>query len=201
MRKGRRHTPLMQNLGQAVSLARYFFTEFSGKVTKVRAMKSEKPDTLRPLLVVFIGILANIRHGILTDEDTRRLRSLSRPLHYPDGIEPSQLFPLRREVEVCNNSRLEALTGPKQIYQAMHGAGFDVYGMPIPTRSAEALLERLVAPPVISIKVRYCGLVFLSLTVRCHNFSQIGAQVILIQVGIQVDIFGHTSTSHCFCYL
>ncbi|KAF8912955.1 hypothetical protein CPB84DRAFT_490815 [Gymnopilus junonius] len=102
-----------------------------------------------------------MRHGMLNTDDVHCLQSLSRPLHYSDGIEPSQLFPLRREVESCNNSRLKELPGPKHNYPAMDHAGYDIYGNPIERESAELLLDRINALSIISLKA--------------------GAQVMLIQ--------------------
>lgn len=43
-------------------------------------------------MAAFVDILTNMRHGTLTDTDNAILDSLSRPLVYPDGIEPSQLY-------------------------------------------------------------------------------------------------------------
>lgn len=110
---------------------------------------------------VFIGILASLRKGELKEEDIHHLQSLSRPLHYADGIEPSQLFPLRREVESCNNNRLAALAGPDHTFISVDSAGYDVKNQPISVESAQNLLDRLIAPSTITLKV--------------------GAQVMLIQ--------------------
>jgi hypothetical protein len=62
-------------------------------------------------------------------------------------------FPLRRDVEGCNNDRLKALAGVQHIYQAMDSAGYDVYGMPISRESAQSLLDRMIAAPIIPLKV------------------------------------------------
>ncbi|KAF8973676.1 hypothetical protein BDZ97DRAFT_384741 [Flammula alnicola] len=102
-----------------------------------------------------------MRYGILAPEDIQRLKALSRPLHYPDGIEPSHLFPLRRQVDTCNHDRLQALAGPQHPYQAMDSAGYDVFGMPISREDAQRLLDRMIAPSVILLRI--------------------GAQVMLIQ--------------------
>lgn len=121
---------------------------------------------------VFIGILASLRKGELKREDINHLQSLSRPLHYADGIEPSHLwvicsnkgiakiqacfrFPLRREVESCNNNRLAALAGPDHTFNSVDSAGYDVNDRPISVESAHNLLDRLVAPSTITLKVTY----------------------------------------------
>ena len=42
-------------------------------------------------LVAFVDILASMRTGVLTSAHIALLRRLSRPLHYADGIEYSEL--------------------------------------------------------------------------------------------------------------
>ncbi|THU91662.1 hypothetical protein K435DRAFT_673653, partial [Dendrothele bispora CBS 962.96] len=101
----------------------------------------------------FIDLLGQMRIGKLSQEHIRLLLSLSRPLRYPDGIEPSYLFPLRAEVDACNQSRLQALKSPAVTYEAMESAGVDVFGQLIDKESALKLLDRLVAPRTITLKV------------------------------------------------
>jgi hypothetical protein len=62
-------------------------------------------------------------------------------------------FPLRAEVEGCNNDRLSELTGDIQIYYAMDSRGYNTKGDPIDKEMAQRLLDRLVARPEISLKV------------------------------------------------
>lgn len=62
-------------------------------------------------------------------------------------------FPLRAEVEGCNNKRLGELTGDIQIYHAMDSRGYNTKGDPIDKEMAQRLLDRLVARPEISLKV------------------------------------------------
>ena len=71
----------------------------------------------------------------------------------------SRRFPLRREVESCNNSRLNALASPERTYHAVDSAGYDVYDVPISGDSANQLLDRLIAVSRITLKVsHHCGL-------------------------------------------
>ncbi|CAK5280080.1 unnamed protein product [Mycena citricolor] len=102
---------------------------------------------------VFVDILASIRVGALSDDHIQKLSALSRPLIYDDGIEPSELFPLRCDVERCNQERLAALPGETVTYRAIDGAGFDVLDKRIDRESAQRLLDRLVALPSIGLKV------------------------------------------------
>ena len=123
-------------------------------------------------VVAFVDILGNMRCGFLTDRDIQSLKSLSRPLLYPDGILPTELwaflvhfkwhsrksdpiisYPLRDQVHQCNISRLEAISAPLMYYQAMDFAGHDLQGKPLPASSAETLLERLVALKMLFLKV------------------------------------------------
>ena len=62
-------------------------------------------------------------------------------------------FPLRAEVEGCNNKRLSELTGDIQTYHAMDSRGYNAKGDPIDKEMAQRLLDRLVARPEISLKV------------------------------------------------
>ncbi|GLB36503.1 putative DNA-dependent ATPase and 5'-3' DNA helicase required for the maintenance of both mitochondrial and nuclear genome stability [Lyophyllum shimeji] len=113
----------------------------------------------------FVDILSSMRVGVLSSKHIELLRRLSRPLHYEDGIEPSELFPLRKEVESCNNCRLAALPGPSTVYKSTDRAGYDYRHQSISDESANKLLDRLVAVPKLTLKL--------------------GAQVMLIQNVVQ----------------
>ncbi|KAF8078245.1 hypothetical protein FPV67DRAFT_1403702, partial [Lyophyllum atratum] len=104
--------------------------------------------------LAFVDVLSSMRTGKLSAEHVELLQRLSRPLHYDDGIEPSELFPLRKLVEGCNNSRLKALPDPPQVYRSTDRAGYDYRNKPIPVDSAANLLERLVAVSQLTLKVR-----------------------------------------------
>lgn len=64
-------------------------------------------------------------------------------------------FPLRAEVEGHNNSRLNELTGDTHIYRSMDSRGYNAKGEQLEKEMAQRLLERLVAPRSISLKVTY----------------------------------------------
>ncbi|KAL1740872.1 DNA repair and recombination protein pif1 [Schizophyllum fasciatum] len=128
----------------------------------------------------FIDILSAMRLGELEQAHVDKLRSLSRPVVYPDGIEPTYIFPLRAEVESCNNSRLAQLEGASQTYNAVDAIGWDPSHRRLTVAEADPLLERLVAPAHVSLKV--------------------GAQVMLIQNVIQgVLVNGSTGRVEEFC--
>lgn len=63
-----------------------------------------------------IDILNSLRIGDIDYKLESKMRQLSRPLHFSDGIGATELFPTRNEVENSNLSRLNTLDGPEIIY-------------------------------------------------------------------------------------
>lgn len=101
----------------------------------------------------FVDMLNAMRLGQLSEDAAVKFRALSRPVIYEDGIEPTDLFPTRREVDNANASRLNRLPGPCHTYPATDMGGIDLAGMPLPTSKVEAFLDRLIAPRTIALKV------------------------------------------------
>lgn len=64
-----------------------------------------------------IEILNAMRLGELTPAMCRELSNLSRTVKYTDGIEPTELYPTRREVDFANKKRLESLKGCYHMYK------------------------------------------------------------------------------------
>jgi hypothetical protein len=62
-------------------------------------------------------------------------------------------FPLKSEVESCNKTHLNVLSGEQLTYSAMDSRGFDMSIKRISLDVANKLLDRLVVPKVISLKV------------------------------------------------
>jgi hypothetical protein len=52
-------------------------------------------------------------------------------------------FPLKKDVERCNNKRLEEIREPEVLYRAVDTGGIDMYGNFIPTYKIPDLLDRL----------------------------------------------------------
>lgn len=63
-----------------------------------------------------IEILNNMRMGTLSPQMCRELSALSREVKYDDGIEPTELYPTRKEVDMANKRRLESLRGMLHLY-------------------------------------------------------------------------------------
>lgn len=65
----------------------------------------------------FVRMLDEARRGCLSHQSIRRFHGLARPL-VKDGIEPTELYPLREQVRQANLSRLKALKGESHFFHA-----------------------------------------------------------------------------------
>ncbi|OBZ77024.1 ATP-dependent DNA helicase pfh1 [Grifola frondosa] len=89
----------------------------------------------------FVSLLNELRHGTISAEAQKTFSSLSRPLPpLPSGILPTELYPLRGQVERANNTRLAALPGPVFTYAARD------------TGTNQKVLENIVAPARLVLK-------------------------------------------------
>ncbi|KAI9572605.1 hypothetical protein HD554DRAFT_1329779 [Boletus coccyginus] len=101
----------------------------------------------------FIEMLASMRTGDLADWHKREFQKLCRRITYDDGISPTQLFPLKSQVERHNLECLGKLGGEAVVYKAMDARGIDMYGDRLTVTQAEKLLEKLVCPKEVPLKV------------------------------------------------
>lgn len=116
-------------------------------------------------------MLNAMRYGHLEPETVQKFQQLSRPVKYDDGIEPTDLlssfglfffisvlmasrFPTRYEVDTCNIRRLKGLDCDLHKYEARDVPGCDINGKQIPWSIVERLVERLVSPKFVELKVR-----------------------------------------------
>ena len=84
--------------------------------------------------------------GIASQSAVATFNKLRRPLPAIDGIVPTELFPLRNEVDNANKMRLDALTTKPQIYKSRDtGNATD--------ERRETILKNMVAQRVLQIKV------------------------------------------------
>lgn len=74
--------------------------------------------------------------------------SLFSPWTYPENR-----FPIRAEVDKANQRQLNKLLGPVYRYYATDKAGTKSNGYPLTNEEAKKLLDRLVAPDEIALKV------------------------------------------------
>lgn len=111
-----------------------------------------------------------MRTGDLADWHKKEFQKLCRRITYDDGISPTQLyvtcspqgivlipclprFPLKSQVERHNLECLGKLEGEAVVYKAMDARGIDMYGDRLTVTQAEKLLEKLVCPKEVPLKV------------------------------------------------
>ncbi|PIL30943.1 hypothetical protein GSI_07112 [Ganoderma sinense ZZ0214-1] len=101
----------------------------------------------------FVDMLNAMRFGKMDAQTTLSFRKLSRPVQYDDGIEPTELYPTRNEVDSANTARLAKLAGQPKDYPAKDSPGRDEHGNPFPFERVERALRDMVAPKKLPLKV------------------------------------------------
>lgn len=92
-------------------------------------------------------MLNEMRFGRLSVQSEMAFKALARPVHYNDDIEPTELFPMRGDVDRSNNARLNALTTDGWSYTSSDG------GAVTDPVQREKLLSNFMAPQHIALKV------------------------------------------------
>lgn len=92
----------------------------------------------------FAHMLNEMRLGRVSDETVRAFRQMARPLQFKDGVEATELFPTRMEVERSNLRRLNALPGRSYRFDSADT------GDP---KIKDKLLQNMMAPRTIDLKV------------------------------------------------
>ncbi|GAA5974457.1 hypothetical protein JCM11641_003225 [Rhodosporidiobolus odoratus] len=97
----------------------------------------------------FINMLNEMRFGRLSQESIKKFYALQREPKYPIGIEPTELFPMRNEVERSNQNRLRALKGDEHTFKSE-----DTTADPDPARQkTNPYLNNFMAPDSLTLKV------------------------------------------------
>ncbi|KAH8196446.1 hypothetical protein TruAng_009378 [Truncatella angustata] len=91
----------------------------------------------------FANMLNEMRLGRVSDETVQTFKGLSRPIAYADGLDATELFPTRQEVERSNEMRLRSLPGEVRAFPAEDSGDPNV---------RDKLLENMMAPKVIELK-------------------------------------------------
>ena len=86
-----------------------------------------------------------MRRGEISSEAKKTFISLSRPLPTDDGLLPTELFPLRNEVDRANATRLASLSGSSVKYEARDSGA-------APPEKRAKLLDSMVATRVLELK-------------------------------------------------
>ncbi|OAA60504.1 mitochondrial DNA helicase [Niveomyces insectorum RCEF 264] len=92
----------------------------------------------------FAQMLNEMRLGRISEQTVQIFKSLARPLQFNDGLEVTELFPTRTEVESSNERRLRALPGKSYRYEALDT------GEP---NLRDKLLQNMMAPKTLELRV------------------------------------------------
>ncbi|KAG8887622.1 hypothetical protein FRB98_009290 [Tulasnella sp. 332] len=95
----------------------------------------------------FVDMLNEMRFGHLSDKSVKRFKTLSRNIRYDDGIEPTELFPRREDVERANKARMNQLQGKRVILRSIDG------GTLTDPQQREKILGNFMAPSELDICV------------------------------------------------
>lgn len=93
----------------------------------------------------FVGMLNEMRLGKLSPETVRAFAQLDRVPALPEGITPTELYPLRRDVERANKQRLDALDTEARTYTSLDGGS-------LPPDQRERVLDNFMAPRQLCLK-------------------------------------------------
>ncbi|OHE96061.1 DNA repair and recombination protein pif1 [Colletotrichum orchidophilum] len=93
---------------------------------------------------VFANMLNEMRLGRISDETVQAFKKLTRPIPAEDGLEVTELFPTRYEVENANQGRLRNLPGAPKRYDAGDSGDPQI---------RDKLLQNMMAPKMIELKV------------------------------------------------
>ena len=91
-----------------------------------------------------IDMLNAMRTGNITPEINKEFEALSRSVEYNDGLEPTELYPVRWQVERANAQRLKALPGSTFTFDSRDSSDFD---------TAQKFFEQLMAPKRLELKI------------------------------------------------
>ncbi|THG95259.1 hypothetical protein EW026_g6358 [Hermanssonia centrifuga] len=94
----------------------------------------------------FVELLNEMRRGEISPTAKRTFIGLSRPLQMDDGLLPTELFPLRNEVDRANAARLTSLPGPSFKYESRDSGA-------APPEKRAKLLDNMVATRLLELKI------------------------------------------------
>jgi ATP-dependent DNA helicase PIF1 len=95
----------------------------------------------------FVNMLNEMRFGRLSAKSIGRFKSLARELQFEDGLQATELFPRREDVDSSNESRMNNLKGETHLFRAKDG------GTITDPAIRNKLLSNLMAPPELRLRV------------------------------------------------
>ncbi|QRV74471.1 ATP-dependent DNA helicase PIF1 [Ceratobasidium sp. AG-Ba] len=99
-----------------------------------------------------VDMLNDMRLGVVSQVSADLFSRLSRKVEYNDGIQPTQIYPLRRSADDANKRQMDLLTGEEIKFKALDTFGKDLYGEPITPQKGKSLLDKKVSD-AIQLKV------------------------------------------------
>ncbi|KAG4300737.1 hypothetical protein PCK1_003166 [Pneumocystis canis] len=94
----------------------------------------------------FVEMLNELRLGHLSHNSIKKFCSLDRELEFDDGLEPTELFPTRSEVDKANATRMRSLSGVMRTFEALDS------GTVVDKTQRDKLLSNCMAPARIDLK-------------------------------------------------
>lgn len=107
-----------------------------------------------------VQMLNAMRIGDLGPEMVQEFKSLARKVEYDDGLEPTELYPVRWQVDSANRSKMQALKGAVFTYNAQDSSTFD---------SSQKLLDQLICYKTLELKIGAQVLLIRNLTDQLIN--------------------------------
>ncbi|GAA5905767.1 hypothetical protein JCM8208_000890 [Rhodotorula glutinis] len=98
----------------------------------------------------FIDMLNEMRFGRLSSASIQKFKGLARQPKYTDSLEPTELFPMRNEVDRANQNRLRALPGEETVFKAEDGLNDH---RPHVDKKSNTYLSNFMAPETLVLKV------------------------------------------------
>ncbi|QRV89235.1 ATP-dependent DNA helicase PIF1 [Ceratobasidium sp. AG-Ba] len=95
-----------------------------------------------------VDMLNDMRLGVVSQASADLFSRLSRKVEYNDGIQPTQIYPLRRLADEANKRQMDLLTGEEIKFKALDTFGKDLYGEPITPQKGKSLLDKKVSDSI-----------------------------------------------------
>lgn len=92
----------------------------------------------------FARMLNEMRLGEISQATEQAFKALARPLKFNDGVDMAELYPTRAQVEGSNASRLRALPGKVQRFEALDSGDPQI---------RDKLLANMMAPKSLDLKI------------------------------------------------
>lgn len=117
----------------------------SGKWREVIQQTFNLTQVFRQKDSAFVTMLNEMRYGKMSPETVRAFARLERTPSLPENMTPTELFPLRRDVDRANQSRLDAIESEVRVYTSLDGGSLQ-------GEFRERVLENFLAPRHVHLK-------------------------------------------------